>query len=255
MPGASRFRLGKAEPRDIAEEFPSHGSVFRASATGIDAMLRLLGASHSEPVVRGDEEPRARLHDPLYSLVARAVGRDRAAEQTLLTAIGPAMIGVVRRVLGAHHPEVDDVCQEASVGFLSALPGFRSECTVLHFACRIALLAALAARRRRDRVESRGPELLEEPDDCADGALSPADLVDAARRRFAFRELLQELPIAQAEVLAAHVVLGHTVEETSAMMHVSVNTVRSRLRRGLVALRERLRSNNELRELVGGRHE
>lgn len=218
-------------------------------------MLRLLGARSAGSPLPGEDSPRARPRDPLYALVAKAIGRNADAERTLLMAVGPAMLGVARRVLGAHHPELDDVCQEASVSLLSALPGFRAECSVLHFACRIALLTALATRRRRDKAFCSCPEITEESDESPDCAMSPAELVDSARRRSALRELLDELPLAQAEVLALHVVLGYTVEETSAMIGAPVNTARSRLRRGLVTLRERLESNQKLRELVGGSHE
>jgi RNA polymerase sigma-70 factor (ECF subfamily) len=162
------------------------------------------------------------------------------------------MLAVVRRVLGARHPEVDDVCQEAAVGLLSALPSFRGECSVMHFACRVALLAAFAARRRGARAVV---EVTEDPDDVVDGSPSPAELLDSARRRRALRELLDALPLSQAEVLALHVVLGYTVEETGAMMGATVNTVRSRLRRGLAALREELGSSSRLREVIEGSHE
>ena len=253
-------RRGNAEPEPSAGSrkafFPNAiGSVLRAAATYTNAMLRLLGARPVEPRLVAQEPLPARKSDPLVALVARAVCRDPRAEQTLLVTVGPAVLGVVRRVLGARHPEVEDVCQEACLGLLSALPSFRAECTVMHFACRVALLTALAARRRRDRNIAFLPEVDEEPDECVAGAASPAEVFESARRRIALRSLIDELPLAQAEVLALHVILGHTVGETSQMTGVAVNTVRSRLRRGLAALRDRLFSNQKLRELVEGHHE
>jgi RNA polymerase sigma factor (sigma-70 family) len=213
-------------------------------------MLRLLKTPEPEPSTPGQDAAAAQQSDPLWALATRVAQGERAAEQTLLTAVGAAVLGIVRRVLGVNHPELEDVCQEAAIALLSALPGFRGECSTLHFACRVALLTALAARRRYRRNAAHRTGSDEEPDDCAEVARSPAELVDAARRRSALRELLDELPMHQAEVLALHVVLGHTVEETSTMIGVPVNTVRSRLRRGLAALRERLSLNQNLRELV-----
>jgi RNA polymerase sigma-70 factor (ECF subfamily) len=165
------------------------------------------------------------------------------------------MLAVVRRVLGGNHAEVDDVCQEAAVGFLSALTSFRAECTVMHFACRVALLTALSSRRRTRRERAMQHESCDEVDEFVDHCPSPAEQVDAARRRQILRELLDELPLAQAEVLALHIVLGYTVEETSAMTVAPVNTVRSRLRRGLAALRDVLVARGTLSDVVGGRHE
>ncbi len=218
-------------------------------------MLRLLGASSPESLAPPDEPLAGRRNDPLQPLAQRAMRRDRAAELTLLTTVGPALLGVVRRVLGAHHPEVEDVCQEAAVGLLSALPGFRGECSLMHFGCRIALLAALTARRRGARWLCSDTAAGEDRDDFVDGTPSPAELVDSARRRQVLRGLLDDLPLPQAEVLALHVVLGYTVEETGAMTGAAINTVRSRLRRGLGALRERVGSSSQLREVMEGSHE
>lgn len=197
-----------------------------------------------------DEPEPARARDPLHALVSKVIGGDRQAERTLLIAVGPAVLGVVKRVLGLQCLEIDDVCQEASISLLAALPSFRAECTVLYFACRVALLTALAARRRQVELHP-ARECVDESQDIVDGAPSPADLIDSARRRASLRDLLARLPLSQAEVLALHIVLGHTVEETSAMIGTPVNTVRSRLRRGLAALRDELRHNSKLREVIG----
>ena len=196
-------------------------------------MLRLLGSPDPARPLPSVEPPEPGSADALRALVPGAIRGDRVIERTLLMAVGPAVLGVARRVLGAESAEVDDVCQEASVGLLSALPAFRGECTVLHFACRVALLTALAARRRRSRPAQAASDVSEECVEFADAALSPAEALDSTRRRQALRGLLDELPLPQAEVLALHVVLGHTVEETAKMMGTPIDTVRSRLRRGL----------------------
>ena len=218
-------------------------------------MLRLIGAPQPDSISPSDEPSPARGRDPLLALVSKVIRGDRKAERTLLIAVGPAVLGVVKRIMGTQCLDLDDVCQEASISLLAALPSFRAQCTVLYFACRVALLTALAARRRRD-VESRpAREPIDESDDIVDGAPSPADLIDSARRRAVLRDLLARLPLSQAEVLALHVVLGHTVEETGAIIGTPVNTVRSRLRRGLAALREELKRNSRLREVIGEGHE
>src|SRR5882724_4369710 len=88
------------------------------------------------------------LHDELAALAEAARRGDRTALPTLLSAIVPQMIRVVRRVLGAGHPELEDVTQEAAFALVDALPRFRGEATVLHFACRTAVLTAMNVRRR-----------------------------------------------------------------------------------------------------------
>lgn len=214
-------------------------------------MLRLIQQAQRASSLPNDEPEPARARDPLHALVNKVIGGDRKAERTLLIAVGPAVLGVVKRVLGLQCLDIDDVCQEASISLLAALPSFRAECTVPYFASRVALLTALAARRRRDVALRSARECVAESEDIVDGAPSPAELIDSARRRASLRELLAKLPLSQAEVLALHIVMGHTVEETSAMIGIPVNTVRSRLRRGLAALRDELRHNSKLREVIG----
>jgi RNA polymerase sigma factor (sigma-70 family) len=217
-------------------------------------VLRLLTSQPLGPESEDDFSSESRaVADPLRTLATRAARREPAAEQTLLAAVGPAMLRVVRRILGTRHPEVQDVCQEAAVALLSALPRFAGQCSVLHFACRVAVLTAMNARRR---ASHRGtPMGLDLAQDAADDGLSPAEMAEAARRRAVLRQLLDELPWPQAEALSLHVVLGYTVVETASAVGAAPNTVRSRLRRALAALRGRINSDSNLLEVIGARHE
>jgi len=53
------------------------------------------------------------------------------------------------------------------------------------------------ANARKERAPTGHPEALTNADGFVDESASPASLIDAARRRFALRELLDELPLAQ----------------------------------------------------------
>src|SRR5437868_4462751 len=85
--------------------------------------------------------------DELLALALAAARGDGGAAGSLLIHVGGSMLIVVRKVLG-RSMDVDDVVQDAVIGFIQGLPTFRGECSVLHFAKRIALLTALASRRR-----------------------------------------------------------------------------------------------------------
>jgi RNA polymerase sigma-70 factor (ECF subfamily) len=192
--------------------------------------------------------------DPLAALSRAAARGDRNAARTLLVMLGPALLGTVRAVLGVKHPEVEDVLQEAMTAVHRALPGFRAECRTAHFACRVAAQTAMNARRRagyRSRYTPSAP--LEELSELARDERSPADAHAASQRREALRALLDELPFVQAEALALHVVLGYSVDETAAATGTPRDTVRSRLRTALAALRERVESDSALLELLGDR--
>jgi Sigma-70 region 2 len=84
--------------------------------------LRLVRGLASEP-----DRP-----DALAALARAAARGDSAAIRTFLVTVGPHLLRVARRVLGAQHPEVDDVAQESAFAVMDALPQHRSECTVLN---------------------------------------------------------------------------------------------------------------------------
>ena len=88
--------------------------------------------------------------DALAGLARRVVAGDQKATRSLLAAVGPAMLRAIRKVLARRTPDVEDVAQEAMEALVAALPTFRGECTLLHFAWRVAVLTALANRRRLD---------------------------------------------------------------------------------------------------------
>ena len=234
---------------------------FLVAGVQVSVVLRLLKAPppavqpapHGQAEAESGRRREVRASDPLSQVAALARAGDADAQRTLLIAVGPAMLKVVRGVLGSTHPDVEDTLQESMVAVHFALSGFRGECTTLHFACRIAVQTAMNARRRAGyRTKHTPSSAPEELAHLARDDRSPAELVQAERRREELRRLVAELPEPQAEVLALHSVLGYTIEETAQVTAVPIDTVRSRLRNALAKLRERLRSDRGLLELVKG---
>lgn len=189
--------------------------------------------------------------DELLPLARAAAAGDAIASRTLLTVLGPHMLRVVRRVLGAGCLEVEDVAQECAIELLKSLPRFRAESSVKHFACRVALQTTMNARRRlmankrRTRCEIvREPEEAEDPGDSLEHRVASREGVRLVRK------LCDELPDVQAEALALHCVLGYTVNEAAAICGVPRETLRSRLRLAKQALLRCAETNPCLRELV-----
>ena len=190
--------------------------------------------------------------DQLVALARKAGAHDREAMRRLLVAVGPAMLRVIRTVIGLQAADVEDVLQDASEGFLTAVGSFKGQCTVLHFACRVAVFSALAWRRR---VSFRAARIVDEPEAeewAVEGGPSPAETAVASRRRAALEMLLDELPPPQAEVLIMHCALDFTVDEIAAAVGRPAETVRSRLRLGKRALRARIGGSAELSEILEG---
>jgi len=185
--------------------------------------------------------------DELLPLARAAAAGDEEAAGTLVAHVGRSMLAVVRRVLGRDCPDVDDVAQDAVIALLDSLGGFRAECSVLHFAQRIAMLTALTAQRRI-QLRARWTLVAENPADgvADDATRSPLESAAARTRRSLVRALLGELPDVIAEALALHYVLGYTVEEIAGAAEISPNTVWSRLRLGKQALRRKLDADASL---------
>jgi len=186
--------------------------------------------------------------DDLGDLARRAAGGDRRAAHALLLKVGPSMLRAARRVLARRTEDVEDVVQEAMQALVDALPGFRGQCTVLHFAWRVAVLTALANRRRLDlRAQWAGSG---EGIDPAADAPSPADAALLRGRRQALSALLDQLPPDQAEVLVLHAAYGFTIEELAGAVGRPLETIRSRLRLAKRALRDRIDASPELADVL-----
>jgi RNA polymerase sigma-70 factor (ECF subfamily) len=204
-----------------------------------------------------DPEPRSADHSPddLAGLVRQVIAGDDKATRAFLDAVAVPMLTVVRRVLGGGHPEAEDVLQEAMVGLLDGLPRFRGESRAVHFANRVALFTAMAARRRwqtrtrwlEDHAEGASSEI--------DPAKSPLEEAIENRRRQTLRRVLDELPPKSADVLAMHFIVGYRVEEIAAALEIPINTVWSRLRVGKEAFRRRVENDSQFKNDLTRRHE
>ena len=211
-------------------------------------MLRLLKSASSVRVEHSRAQP---CPDPLRALARSAAAGDAQAYHTLSVALGRPILHALRSTMGVQHPDLEDLLQETLAALHAALPSFRGDSTVVHFACRVALHTALNARRRVVRQAQNVSSLpIEQLDLIAQNEASPAEVLAATRQRDALRRLLDELPPAQAGVLGLHTMLGHTVEEAARALDVPIDTVRSRLRNALSALRKRLAKDRQLHEIV-----
>src|SRR5262245_8939902 len=160
---------------------------------------------------------------------------DPAVIRQFLEAIAAPVRGVCRAVLGPGHADLEDVVQECLIEILRALPKYRFQGTIVHYANRIALRGAIAARKRgRSREQRRRALAVEESG--SPGAGSQSILPDL----WFVRGIIDELPRVQAEAIVMRTVLGYSVEEIATATQVSVNTSKSRLRVAKEYLRRRL---------------
>jgi RNA polymerase sigma-70 factor, ECF subfamily len=192
---------------------------------------------------------RAADAERIEGAIAAARAGDPAAVDEVLAFLAPPLLRAVRALMGPMHPDLEDVLQDVLIAVVDALPSFRGDCTLLHFAIRIATRRTTTARRRTRSVLGwlEGFWRAQEPLD--EGPTPPGDEALADKRRHLLRALLGEIPEAQAEALALRVALGHSIDEVAAITRAPINTVRSRLRLGKEALRARIAADPRWAEL------
>jgi RNA polymerase sigma-70 factor (ECF subfamily) len=183
-------------------------------------------------------------------LVARLQARDEAAVHELAERYGPRIYQLALRQM--KNPEdAEEVTQDVLLKVYRKIEAFRGDSALSSWIYRITFNTAMS-RLRTSKLE-RAAQHRERTRDDQDGGrqttVQPADwshmpdeeLLRAQLRR-AVMTAIQDLP----EIYRAPVVLrdieGLTTEEASTRLHVKDQTLKSRLHRGRLLLRERLQA-------------
>jgi RNA polymerase sigma-70 factor (ECF subfamily) len=155
---------------------------------------------------------------------------------------------LLRIALNVTHNAEDaqDAVQEAFFKAFQKLGEFRAESQFSTWLIRIALNQAIMKVRKRCSTK----ELSLDGDFQVDGATFPIDLTDWAPNpeqryrtselREILRKALQELPPMSRTVFVLRDIEGFSIEETAVAMNLTHATVKSRLLRGRLQLRESL---------------
>jgi RNA polymerase sigma factor (sigma-70 family) len=198
----------------------------------------------ARPLVKGGAG-----HERLTPLVLRAQQGEPDAVNQLVSELGPGVLRALTALVGRQHPDIEDLAQEVLLAVLQALPDFRGDSTLLHFAVRIAARKSVLVRRRGRSVLGWLEVFWRAEHPLRQAPSSAHEQMRGERQRTLLRLLLSELPDAQAEALMLRVVCGHSIEEISAITQTPFNTVRSRLRLAKEALRQRIEAEPEWAEL------
>jgi RNA polymerase sigma-70 factor (ECF subfamily) len=145
-------------------------------------------------------------------------------------------------VLGSS-ADAQDVAQDAFVHALEKLRTFRGQSAFYSWLFRIALNAAVSARRKNRRmsasVEATRERTGQEPMDQRVSA-EPSHALDVSDRQRLVRQALGELPEEFRTVLVLKEMDGLPYEQIAEICECPVGTVRSRLHRARVELRGKL---------------
>ena len=177
------------------------------------------------------------LDDPLGSLLRRAGRGDQAAFGELYDALSPLVYGVVLKVV-RDPSHAEEVSQEVFVELWRLAARFDGTKGSAR-----TWAATLAHRRAIDRVRSE-QSTRNRQDRDANQAVRDHDTVaaevEASMDQLRVRKAMSRLSDIQREAVELAYFGGHTYREVAVLLDVAEGTVKSRIRDGMIRLRDEL---------------
>jgi RNA polymerase sigma-70 factor (ECF subfamily) len=175
--------------------------------------------------------------DPLTTLLRRAGRGDQAAFAELYDALSPLVHGVVLKVV-RDPAQSEEVAQEVFVELWRLAARFdeaRGSVTswVATVAHRRAIDRVRSEQSSRDRVARQVSNVVRDYDDVSDEVESKFD-------RVRVRRALERLTGVQREAVELAYFGGHTYREVAVLLEVAEGTVKTRIRDGMIRLRDEL---------------
>jgi len=160
--------------------------------------------------------------------------------------VRPQVDRTLRRLLGGHHQDHDDLAQLALIEIVTSIHRFRGESSLDGWTSRVT--AHVVYKHLRRRMLERRMFDATEPEDVASHSHG-ARLIDRSILK-RIHVHLQSLDEAQSWTFLLHDVWGYDLKETAEITRVSVSAAQSRLVRGRRALHEKLAADPELRDVL-----
>lgn len=175
------------------------------------------------------------------ALVEAARGGDRDAFGDLVSRYQDRLFNTMVRIAGDRDDAADAV-QDAFVQAYVKLDAFRGESQFFTWLYRIAMNVALTRRRRRRPAQSLDAAKEAAGDEPIDDAQSPDDRLQADERAEQVHSALAELGDQHRKILVLREMEGCSYEAIAEILELPVGTVRSRLFRARLQLRDRLKT-------------
>jgi RNA polymerase sigma-70 factor (ECF subfamily) len=175
--------------------------------------------------------------DPLTVLLQRAGRGDQAAFAELYDSLSPLVHGVVLKVI-RDPAQSEEVTQEVFVELWRLAARFdetRGSVTawVATVAHRRAIDRVRSEQSARDRVSRQVSNVVRDYDDVSDE-------VESKFERARVRRALERLTGVQREAVELAYFGGHTYREVAVLLDVAEGTVKTRIRDGMIRLRDEL---------------
>ena len=148
------------------------------------------------------------------------------------------------------YQEAEDASQDVFVKVFVALKRFRFESTFSTWIYRITVntctnrLKSGSYRRRKRSTQLPDTEEkahLAESDELGEKSVTPADQVEKKQRMIIIKDAIESLPVKQKTLVVLRDIEGLSYEEITSITGVKSGTLKSRLARARLNLREKLR--------------
>jgi len=194
--------------------------------------------------------PKPALDDSQLLASVRAGDPDAAA--ALHDRLRPAVERAIRRILGRHDRDHEDLAQQAMIQVVYTVDRFRGDCPLEAWASTVTAHVVYNHLRRRT-TERKLFESLRGGDDDAPPSRQSLSRETAARSEL--RRVLQHLDAmdeAKAWAYVLHDVCGYDLREVAEITESTVAAAQTRLVRGRNELRARIAADPELGAMIGG---
>lgn len=168
--------------------------------------------------------------------VARAQGGDREAFDRLVEMHLAQVWRVVWRIV-RDEADAEDVVQEVFLSAWRSLASFRGDAKLSTWLHRIAVTRALNHVTRAEQKLRQASHSMEDPEGRSD-APSPLRVLEGRELARRLRECLEKIPAGWRAVLALREGEGLAYDEISRALDIALGTVRSRLARARVSLKD-----------------
>lgn len=181
-------------------------------------------------------------------LLRRAKSGDFAAFQELIVGLQPRVYGLAFRIL-RQSEDAEDATQQTFLAMIEHLAEFREESSLSTWALKIVTNHALKILRKKrglptvsmsEKDSSDGYSDIPHPEFIARWSRSPEHLAEDAEVKAEIDRALMELDEKYRLVFMLRDIEGLSVRETAEALDLTESTVKVRLLRARLALRERL---------------
>ena len=179
-------------------------------------------------------------------LIERATHGDAQAFNDLMAMHERRMYAVAFRMCGVKE-DAEDCLQEAMLRVYRSISGFKAQSSFGTWVYRITMNTCLdELRRRKNRPSASLDDMLDAGWSPADKREGPEQRAVRSELRLALEGLIRELPEDMRAAVVLRDIQGLSYEDIARALDANVGTIKSRISRGRVKLREKIQERSEL---------